>query len=479
MLSILFGAFQIYGYLSRSESVPFTKVITLTFEGADEGKYPSGAPYRIQDIIAPAVLRSVYADLNIEDQGLSAADFQSRISVEPYTPYYRAIIAKYEALLDPKNQNYEQIKALQERKRRELSAALSSAALITFDPAGSDLSAATVDEVVTQVPERWARQAIVDKGVLKTDVQLTSARTLEQSLFANVDYVVLSDIFAEKTEALKQNIDKINQLAGAATVRDPETGWTLSDLRSNLHDLKNYRIDKLMSPIRSLGLSRTPRLAILYFEEKREVLQDKQTQLQEESDLIQAAYESYSADPNLRSPAGEGGPGTAPAYPGMMPQLGGEMLDKLLKVAGEDSAEEYRQLLNNRWLAANLEVAEVKGEVRNIDRIIEAVAGSQKDAPTVELRDEYLQRAEAGFPEIVSRLRDFYDINWRIYEQISRERVGSVGYLYKDGHQGVLRASAMPNLTRTLLVYIALMAAMTFVLVPAVMTRNAMKERSE
>lgn len=472
----IFGASQLVGLLDRVESAPFSKAIAITFQGADQGVYPSGAPYRVQDIVAPAVLQSVYEDLTIADTGVSIADFQNSITIQPYTPYYREILAKYDSLLDPKNMDFDRIQALQQRKRAELENSLSSGAVLRFDPEAADLPEGTAREALRRIPVEWARQAISDKGALKTDIQLVSAQTLDQSLFENVDYVVLSDLFAEKADALQENIAKIQNLEGAATVRDPQTGWSLSDLEKNLHDLEVYKIDELMSPIRSLGLSRNPTLAAFYYEEKRELLQDRLARLEEESELIQSAFKSYSPDQSMAS-VSEGSQTLSGSY-GMVPQLSGEMVDKLLQAGGEDSVEKYKQILNDRWLATNLKVAEVKAELRTIDRLIAAVKGEGGDSLTAELRDDYLERAESTVPVIVNRLRDFYEVSWRIYEQISRDRVGSAGYLYKDAHQGVLRASAMPNLPKMVLLYIALIAAVTFVVVPLVMIRNAMKTRS-
>ena len=123
-------------------------------------------------------------------------------------------------------------------------------------------------------------------------------------------------------------------------------------------------------------------------------------------------------------------------------------------------------------------MAETKGDLRSIERLIAAVKGHASDSLTRELRDEYLQRAEQKLPTILEQLRNYYNINWRIYEQISRDRIGSVGYLYKDAHQGVLRAGTGINPKRIILIYIALMAAMTFVVVPVVMIRNAMRDRA-
>lgn len=477
--SVLFVGFQAYAHLVAQETAPYTKVISLTFSGVDRGEYPNGAPYRIQDIIAPAVLQSVHGDLGLSDYGLSLTDLSSRITVEPYTPYYREIMAKYDTLVGGKNQSFEQVQAIEERKRRELNSALSSAAIITFDPVGSGLPEAVIANLLGAIPLEWARQAIADKGVLKSDVQLVSDRTLDRSLFVDVDYTVLGTLFAEKIKALRENIAKVQELAGSVTARDPESGWTLRDLEANLHDLETYKIEELMSPIRSLGLSRNPEFAVFYFEQRKIALSEQIDRLEEEGSFIQAAYNRYNPKGGAAGQA-EGSPASvAGQFPGYMPSLSGEVIEKLLTVAGDDSVEKYRQVLNDRWLETKLRIAELKSETRTIDRLIDAVRGADDDALAIELREKYLQEAEARIPEILDQLREYYRINERIYDQISRERVGSVGYLYKDGHQGVLRAGTGLSLKRTALLYIALMAAITFVVVPLVMIRNAMKQRGE
>ncbi len=475
-LTAIFGYFQIASYLSKSENVGYSKQITLSFKGAEKGEYPSGAPYRIQDIVAPAILQSIYNDLNLSELDLSASDFQSRVEVEPYTPFYREINRKYDSLLGDNNQNFEQIQALQNKKLAELEKALNSHVLLTFDPSGTELNPEMVGKVLTAIPQEWARQAITDKGVLKADIELISSRTLDQTLFENVDYVVLADLFADKIQGLRDNIKKVKALEGSATVKDPESGWSLSDLERNLYDLETYTVDELMSPIRSLGLSRNPKLAAFYYDEKRLVLKEELAKLEDQSALIKSAFDSYSQEKQTSTQASGGGQASVLGAP-MVPQMSGELLDKLLQVAGKDSVENYRQVLNDQWLKTNMEVAELKSDIRRIERLIAAVKGQQSDELTKELRDEYTVRAEESLPSIIAQLRNYYDINWRIYEQISRESVGGIGYLYKDAHQGVLKASTGMDLKRIILMYIALMAGMTFIVVPTVMIRNALRDK--
>lgn len=477
--SVMFVAYQAYNHLNAMETARFTKVISLTFSGVDRGEYPNGAPYRIQDIIAPAVLQSVHADLGIAEYGMSLSELHSKITIEPYSPYYREIMAKYDALLAPKNQSFEQIQALEDQKRRELNNALSSAAVLFFDPVNSSLPEHVIAKLLTAIPLEWARQAIADKGVLKSDVQLVSDRTLDKSLFVDVDYTVLGTLFSEKIKALRENIGKVQELSGSVTVRDPQTGWTLRDLEANLYDLEAYKIEELMSPIRSLGLSRNPEFAVFYFEQRKIGLNEQIDRLEEEGSFIQAAYNRYNPKASSTTNNELAAANSAAQYPGYMPSMTGDMVEKLLTAAGDDSVERYRQELNDQWLETKLRIAELKSETRTIDRLIIAVQGAGDDALAAELREEYLQRAEATIPGILDELREFYLINERIYQQISRERVGSVGYLYKEGHQGVLRAGSGLSLTHTALLYIALMAAITLVVIPAAMIRNAMKQRRQ
>ncbi len=476
VLTAIFGYFQVTSYLVKSKNAGFSKQITLNFKGADKGEYPSGTPFRLQDIIAPAVLQAVYTDLGLDEEGITNSEFQSKVSVEPFTPYYKEIIEKYDSLLDETGDNYEQIQAIQEKKRAELAQALNSNVLLTFDVEDIDLPAEVVTSIMTAIPQQWARQAITDKGVLKADIELISSRTLDQTLFENVDYVVLADLFADKIQGLRDNIKKVKALEGSATVKDPESGWSLSDLERNLYDLETYTVDELMSPIRSLGLSRNPKLAAFYYDEKRLVLKEELAKLEDQSALIKSAFDSYSQEKQTSTQVSGGGQASVLGAP-MVPQMSGELLDKLLQVAGEDSVEKYRQVLNDQWLKTNMEVAELKSDIRRIERLIAAVKGQQSDELTNELRDEYTQRAEESLPSIIAQLRNYYDINWRIYEQISRDSVGGVGYLYKDAHQGVLKASSGMDLKRIILMYIALIAGMTFVVVPTVMIRNALRDK--
>ncbi|GAB1258017.1 hypothetical protein NBRC116494_25190 [Aurantivibrio plasticivorans] len=477
VLTCLYITYTITTYLTLSDSLPYSKVISFTFPGVERSEYPSGADFSIQDILAPVILQQAYEEMEFSESGFSLVEMTRRLAVEPYSPYYREIEFKYQQLLASKNLDFDQVSAIQDAKRRELQQSVNSGAVLSFDPSGGGLEEQQITALLSLIPRLWAHHGIDNRGVLKAGVQLNSVNTLDEQLFQDVDYIVLSDLFTDKTKALRQNIEKVNSVEGADTVRDPETGWSLRDLESNLTDLETYTIDELMSPIRSLGISRAPRLAAYYYQEKYEVLKDNLATLEEEALLIKAALNSYIESEPLSNPVG-GRPDQLSDYPGFVPQLNGDVFDKLLQVAGEDSTEKYRQQLNDRWLEANLAVADAKSKMRRVERLIDAVKGDAQNDLAEEVRDEYLKRAEDGVGQILAQLKDYYAICERIYNQVSRERVGGVGSLYKDAHQGVMRAGSAINLKKAILMYVALMALMTFVLVPSVMIYNALRSRS-
>lgn len=476
LVSVVFGAVLLPSYFYASKQALYTKNISFSFKGADSAEYPSGATFRLNDIVAPAIVQSVYSKLGEElTSQFSVSELNNAVNIQPYTPFYDEIDKKYSLLLASNNLDYATVQAIQDRKSNELNQMMNNSAVLSFDPKKLDIPSTQVDLILTDIVKEWARQSINDKGVLKADIELNSSLTLDSDLFKNVDYVVLSDLFSDKTEALNENIEKVKKLEGSATVRDPDTGWSLSDLKNNLSDLEKYTIDELMSPIRSLGLSRNPKLAIFYYQEKKAILQDQAARLKEEADLIKSAFSAYSDDNS--SVVQNSVPTGSPGFGTYVPQLSGDLIDKLLQADGEDSAERYKQQLNDQWLETNLALAETNAEIRSVERLIAAVEGNGDNNLAVELRDEYLKRAENTVPMILAKLKDYYEINSRIYEQLSRERIGGIGYLYRENHNGLLRGDSGFSLKRFILLYVATMFLVSIIVIPAVMIKNALRQR--
>jgi hypothetical protein len=334
--------------------------------------------------------------------------------------------------------------------------------------------------ILTGVLRAWAESAIQDRGVLDLDIQLSTAKSLDDKLFEQVDYMVMADLLDEKIQQIYDNINKLLEIEGAATTSDLQTGLRLADLKAALDDLDRYVVDELMSPIRSLGLTRNLALSVYYYEDKLRVEKEKLALFEDQANLVKQAYDSYFVGNGNGASVSRDALSQGNYYPqqGAGTLLDGDALQRMIDMAAEQKTEEYRQKLNQEWLNLNMQAANVKSKIREIEILIGSLKATDVSEDEMGLRKSYLSRAEEVLPKIVAQLRDYFDVTARIYKQLSLESVGGTQKLYAPISHKVLVDKAGVDIKRTVLIWAALVFLTLMVVVPLVMIRNAMRKRS-
>ncbi len=450
------------------------KAIKLTFVGVDQRTYPNGAAFHLEDIIAPVIIQEVFEKHSLETRGITVEEFRRSLSIEPYAPTYALIVDRYRRLLSNTSLVGPEFESIERRMSAELASATSGAAMLAISLDRFELSSELVSKILSDLPATWAQYSITNKGVLDLDIELASAKSIDRELVNNIDYMVISDLLQEKTQLVEANIELLSEFDGAATLTDPITGVRLADLKQSLKDLQRYVIDDLMSPIRSLGLTRNRDLSLYYYEDKRQRLTEDFQFLQRQADLVKEAFEKYSSETSLATiaPVQDG-----VAYLGGGAQLSAGALDRVLDMSSEDKAEEYRQMLNQRWLDTNIKAADLQNQIAGVNRLITALKGEGQSETSKALKDEYLTRAERILPKILDRISDFLDITQRIYKQLSKESIGINGKLYEPiTNQPYIKTFPI-DIVRAVVVWAALLIIMAIIVVPSVMVRHAFKNR--
>ena len=475
LVSAFYTGWLCLKFLVDNPNTSVHKAIKLTFVGADRGVYPNGAAFQLEDILAPVILQSVFESHNLSTLDISVEEFRRSLNIAPYAPTYALIVDKYKRLLNNVDLTVPELEAIEGRMASELAAATSGAVLLTMNLDDINLPADRVAKILADLPATWAQYSIVNKGVLDLDVQLASAKSIDRELINSVDYMVISDLLQEKTGLVQTNIELLSNFSGAATLQDPITGIRLADLKQSLGDLRRYVIDDLMSPIRSLGLTRNRELSLYYYEDKKQRLMEDVQLLQRKAALVKEAFEKYSSlntSVAVASPQKDG-----VAYLGGGAQLSANALDKVLEMSSDGKAEEYRQMLNQQWLSLNMRATEVQNQIDEVDRLIGALNGEGQSETSRALRNEYLARAEQTLPKILDKISDYLESTQRIYKQLSRETVGVNGKLYEPITSQPFIKGFPIDVKRSLIVWIVLIVLMMIIVIPAVMIRNAMETK--
>ena len=208
-------------------------VIQFRFEGRIDDRYPNGTPFSLGDIIAPAVLSVVYREQKIADYGISFADFQTAVTVAPYTPDRRLIIDRY-SQIDARRATTAELREAQSSLERELATASSRYAALRYSQKTATLPEATISKVLIDIAREWERVSIETRGVLAVDIATVSPSVFSDDSVDGLERLNALRVIRENLEALQYFIHQMSNRPGGNRLRDSETEATLASLRANV-----------------------------------------------------------------------------------------------------------------------------------------------------------------------------------------------------------------------------------------------------
>ncbi len=474
LVAMVFSVYAIMLYLKASKVPVYRKAIEFTFPGVEDNQYPNGTHFSLDDLIAPIIVNEVYNINKLSEYGVTVEQFRSALTVEPFVPEYFMIIKKYEKKLSAGLRlKVPEIAQLQEQLAAELSVAKKGAALISLYLNKMSMPETVIEKVVTQIPAVWARRAVKEKGVLKLNIKLATSRSIDKDLSQQIDYMLISDYLAQKARLVEGNIEKLQQLSDAALVVDDQTGLTLTDVQQELNDLKFYVIDEVMSPIRTLGLSRNVDMALYYYENKKVTLENRLKLLINQADLVKTTLDNYSpGKQGSRNVSEVSAKGT------YNQQFSSGAIDKIMSLSSDLKSEEFRQSLNERWLNLKMQQSNLRHETGKVSRLIAALKNTESNAESISIKEQYLTRAEKKMPEVLEKLKEYLDVTQRIYLKLSEENIGVNGHLYRQLSNKPYLKSFDFSVKKMGVIFVALLILASIVIVPVLMIRNALKNRA-
>jgi hypothetical protein len=472
VVSAAYGCIKAVTILAVTPESVYSKPIRLTFPNAHKLEFPSGAKFAYSDIVAPAVVQMAFEKNKLENYGLTISDLQNGLSAIPYAPTYPLIVKRYERLMSDKKLTADMIANLQQQLEKEVEQATSGRAVIRLRLEQKSIPKDVAVQVLNDIPAIWAGRAMKEKGVLQINVQLASSNALNMDFILNEDILIARDLLTEKLAALQANIRRLTEFEGAQSVTDPNTGMRLVDLSVAADDLNDYVIGKLLAPVRLQGISEKPDLSRYYYEDKINKLTIELNSLTRRADAIKTVSNSYSDF----SKTNEEPRTTGEPFPNVVPQLNGDVLDKLVSMSGEIEREKYKQKLNDDWLEITQDIAKTESAIADAQQILTALKKTTSASLNAE-QQKLLSIARQFLPQILEKISSFFGVSNRIYQQLSIESVGIRDQLYIPMIDGVLENKVIIDIKSTILTWIALMFLTSVLVIPGRMIYNAMKER--
>lgn len=479
--------------IARSMSLPtverFVLPLYLTFENAEKGEYPNGTIFSRSDLISTTILEEVYENHQLSSFGMDAGMFRQAVSVAPYAPDEGMIRAKYESVLaDNKKMTPQEIDELRQKQKQELEQSLARGAKIIYTREGKGLLPNNLMQTVLgDIAVVWATKAIEERGVLQNDIQLFSESIIQHGLINDLDYPVVLSYLKEKTKLIKENLDKLQKLPNGKIVTDHETGLTIADLQKSLQDSLNYRLQMLEDPIHQLGISKTPAMTQLHYEEQMMRLSEEKLALEKKAAVIGEAQRQYRiAQQNgysqSLSSGSEQSMEIAPMSSGTtIPQFGDTFLDRIIGMSDQASDTAYRQKLSDQRLRYEEESIDLEKEIRQVKRNIQNIQNIQNNKSGHDaIISEAIAALKNGVPSLVKELHNHISATKRIYQQLNEQTIYGTGSLYQLASQDLLVSGGQLQFpAKSKLMFVLTIVLTTLVVVPLVMVRNSIRRKRE
>ena len=446
VVAALYIGFTAFNFAGKAGFVRYSQVFHLTFDGSNKGEFPNGTPFLVSDIVSPAVLNTVFKKHNLQQQGISLERFRRSISIEPYSPEALFIKQRFESQLNNKLTAAESTE-LQSKMKMALENAQSGAVRIFMTFEEDALHAALAQQVLLDIGQVWAENAINNDGVLKLDIPVYTAKIFDEERFENLDYLIGIELLLENIELIEKNIVALKETPASANVTDPQTGYSLEDLSKTIRDVKEYDLRQLMDPVKELGLTRNQEVVELYYSRQLNEMNLEKSFWVQRAELAARVMQGYNSGGNRNRNSNSNSMGVTP-------QLGDAFLDRLVELSKESGEQAYRQELTQQILEYQNKALTIEQRIEEIKLVLAAL--QSPDSGSSELRAIYLQQVQEALPTVLSKLRNYTDVVNRIHEQLSQDAVGSSGAIVmpQGGSFSVLEAT--PVTKNNILILIAL-----------------------
>lgn len=351
----------------------YSEIVAFTFPQSEKGKYPNGAPFSINDLTSRNVLETVWKENNLESQGLSLQSFSDAVAIVPFADNEQFIRAKYQGMLARKNLSTTDISAMERDYRLELETQSKKTAILTLTlPFSSAISGSLAKKVVSDIPKAWSKQAIQQLGVVS--IPIAENESVKDEIIKKGSPFQIVDYFYKSADSLNLALSRIASYPGGDTLKDPETGLGIEDLKRRVADLNRYWILDFDNYVQQRN--QASEIDIRSAEIRLKELQDKKIEYLAEAKTYKASLLDYDS---IRQSTNGQDTSFRNQQNGSGVQIQGDAVQKLIDLGTQNKDSEFRQELVKKRVDAELKANAMDQEILRLDRRIAAAKrGAQK-----------------------------------------------------------------------------------------------------
>ena len=452
LLSTIIAALVTVGGYAIMQALPGSTVasyqITLTFKGAAQGQYPNKAPFSPQDLIGTDVLEPIWKAQGLQER-IELSELARAVTISRSSRDLSMLQSEYGQKLANTKLTAAERQELEAEFNSKLEALAQTGFTITC--AAAELSPSETERLVVAIPAEWARLSEAG-GVTAYEFPLPQAKDLRTSAEAlsKSDTEVSASIL--HAELLRDFVESVSSTIGTMmTVQGSELatasgGETLIDLRQKVLALQRNLIMPAYIDTMAAAQEKSSADFVSITGVRRRMLEAALAESEQRSEVLHNALSQLSSE--QRDLRVDGGGGVPSREGGVLANVDGSFIDRVIEQAVKSRDVEYRRELSERTVEADLEVVEQKARVEFETWLLKAI-------------DERRSAATAAQPAAASttgrlvslsnQIADLADRTREILGAVSKRNLNPASVLYKGDIAPVV-STERPVSTRNLAV---------------------------
>jgi hypothetical protein len=352
-VAVLYGIAALTIYLTAPSVRAISQPFSLDFKHAEDGKYPNGEEFSVNEIVAEPILAGVFKETQMNEY-MSFRDFVGSVYISEANPEYEKLLRQYQPRLnDPKLSTAERQQVEKDFDEKKASLKKNLYALNFTNPRGvKEVPQEIVKRTLSTILSRWADWAQAEGRVTSFDATILSPSVLDDTPRTN--QIIAIRILIKRLAQVLDNIDELALLPSADVARTPTDHLSLAELRIKIEDLIRFRLEPEVAAARA---SNAPSDAETLRFVQTQLAYD-QRQLQSYQDRVNSVRDAIALYTSQRSVSFQSTgqskalapAGTAPQLQQqpqetVMPQVSDTFIDRMAQLLNQSADVQYRQRL--------------------------------------------------------------------------------------------------------------------------------------
>ncbi|HEX7190358.1 MAG TPA: hypothetical protein VF381_02195 [Thermoanaerobaculia bacterium] len=413
-VAILYGIVALVIYFTAPSVRVISQPFSLDFKHAEDGKYPNGEAFSVNEIVAEPILSGVYKETHMNEY-MSFRDFVGSVYISEANPEYEKLLRQYQPRLsDPKLTNAERQQVEKDFEEKKASLKKNLYSLNFTNPRGvKEIPQEIVKRALSTILARWADWAQAEGRVTSYDATILSPSVLDDTPRTN--QIIAIRILIKRLAQVLHNIDELALLPSADVARTPTDHLSLAELRIKIEDLIRFRLEPEVATARAMSAPADPET--LRFAQTQ--LEYDQRQLQSYQDRVSAVRDALALYTSQRTVSFDGPSqtrttnqaGTSPQrQETVMPQVSDTFIDRMAQLLNQSADVQYRQRMVTELRRIQNDMTPIQEAVRYDQQMVRELGTPLPAATTSKNVAADVEDVRNDAKLLVGKVNDIYQV---------------------------------------------------------------------